>query len=92
MAHELRAGKLIHTPRWHIVRATSPDGQRQMDAAEFEKEITEDEIWQALKTIRADKSPRINGLPYEEYLTSSHMFVSLLAILCNKWMKWLSIR
>ena len=34
----------------------------------------ENEIWQVLKTVRTDKTPRINGFPYEMYLKLSHIF------------------
>ena len=34
---------------------------------------------EALKSVRLEKSPGIDGLPYEVYLRLSHMFVPLLA-------------
>ena len=41
----------------------------------------------ALKSVGLDKSPGIDGLPYEVYLRLSHMFVPLLATIYNNWMR-----
>ena len=46
---------------------------------------------EALKSAELDKSPGINGLPYEVYLKLSHMFVPLLATIYNNWMRQGSI-
>ena len=44
------------------------------EAAGCEGRIKEEEIREALKSVRLDKSPRIDGLPDEVYLKLSHMF------------------
>ena len=61
------------------------------EAAGCEGRIMENEVREALKSVRLDKSPRINGLPYEVYLRLSHMFVPLLATIYNNWMRQGSI-
>ena len=48
------------------------------EVAGYEGRIKEDEIQEALKSVGLDKSPGIDGLPYEVYLRLSHMFVPLL--------------
>ena len=53
--------------------------------------ITEDEVRKAMKSIGLDKSPGIDGLPYEVYLRLSHMFAPLLATIFNNWMRQGSI-
>ena len=63
-----------------------------IEAAGCEGRIKEDEIWEALRSVGLDKSPGIDGLPYEVYLRLSHMFVPLLATIYNKWMRQGSIR
>ena len=60
-------------------------------AAGWEGGIKEDEIREALKSVGLDKSPGIDGLPYEVYLRLSHMFVPLLATIHNNWMRQGSI-
>ena len=52
-----------------------------------EGHIMENEVREALKLVGLDKSPRINGLPYEVYLRLSHMFITLLATIYNNWMR-----
>ena len=61
------------------------------EAAGCEGRIKEEEIREALKSVGLDKSPRINGLPYEVYLRLSHMFVLLLATIYDNWMNQGSI-
>ena len=61
------------------------------EAARCEGRIKEEEIWEALKSVGLDKSPGIDGLPYEVYLRLSRMFVSLLATIYNNWMRQGSI-
>ena len=50
-----------------------------METAGCERRKTEEEVQQVLKTVGADKSPRIDGLLYKVYLRRLHMFVPLLA-------------
>ena len=57
------------------------------EAAGCEGRIKEEEIREALKSVGLDKSPRIDGLPYEVYLRLSHMFVPLLATIYDNWMR-----
>ena len=57
------------------------------EAAGCEGRIKEEEIRVALKSVGLDKSPGIDGLPYEVYLRLSHMFVPLLATTYNNWMR-----
>ena len=57
------------------------------EAAGCEGRIKEEEIRDALKSVGLDKSPGIDGLPYEVYLRLSHMFVPLLATIYNNWMR-----
>ena len=47
------------------------------EAARCEECVTEDEIRLMLKTVGTDKTPTIDGLPYEVYLRLSHMFFYL---------------
>ena len=54
------------------------------EAAGCEGCIKEEEIRVALRSVGLDKSPGIDGLPYEVYLRLSHMFVPLLATI---WMR-----
>ena len=61
------------------------------EAAGCEGRIKEEEIREALKSVGLDKSPRIDGLPYEVYLRLSHMFVPLLATIYDNWMRQGSI-
>ena len=57
------------------------------EAAGCEGRIKEEEIRDALKSVGLDKSPGIDGLPYEVYLRLSHMFVPLLATTYDNWMR-----
>ena len=57
------------------------------EAAGCEGRIKEEEIRDALKSVGLDKSPGIDGLPYEVFLRLSHMFVPLLATIYNNWMR-----
>ena len=49
------------------------------EVAGCEGRIEEEEIRESLKSVGLEKSPGIDGLPYEVYLRLSHMFVPLLA-------------
>ena len=62
-----------------------------MEAARCGGCITEDEVRKAINSVGSDKSPGLDGLPYEVYLKLSHMFVPLLASIYNNWMKQGSI-
>ena len=64
---------------------------RETEAAGCEGCITEDEVRKAMKSVGFNKSPGIDGLPYEVYLRLSHMFVLLLATIYNNWMRQGSI-
>ena len=57
------------------------------EAARCEGGITEDEVIEALKRVGLNKSPGIDGLPYEVYLRLSHIFVPLLTVLFNSWFR-----
>jgi len=61
------------------------------EAAGCEGRITEEEIWQALKSVGLEKTPGIDGLPYEVYLRLSPMLVPLLETIYNNWMRQGSI-
>lgn len=45
--------------------------------------ITDSEVWESLKQVDQDKSPVLDGLPYEMYLRQSPVFVLLLALIYN---------
>ena len=47
--------------------------------------VTEYEARNALKQVGLNKSPGLDGLPYEVYLRMSHMFVSILKDMFNHW-------
>ena len=57
------------------------------EAAGCEGRIKKEEIREALMSVGLDKSPGIDGLPYEVYLRLSHMFVPLLATIYDNWMR-----
>ncbi len=57
------------------------------EAAGCEGLIKEEEIRVALKSVGLDKSPGIDGLPYEAYLRLSPMSVPLLATIYNNWLR-----
>ena len=48
------------------------------EAASCEGVVTECEVRDALKQVGLNKSPGLDGLPYEVYLRMSHMFVPIL--------------
>ena len=56
-----------------------------MGAAGCEGLITESEVCDALKQVSLNKSPGLDGLPYEEYTRMSHMFVPILADVFSHW-------
>ena len=47
--------------------------------------VTECKVCSALKQVGLNKSPRLDGLPYEVYLRMSHMFVPILTDVFNHW-------
>ena len=55
------------------------------EAASCEGVVTECEIRDALKQVGLNKSPGLDGLPYEVYLRMSHMFVPILTDVFNYW-------
>ena len=48
------------------------------EAANCEGVVTECEVRDTLKQVGLNKSPGLDGLPYEVYLSMSHMFVPIL--------------
>ena len=46
--------------------------------------VTECEVCDALKQVGLNKSPILNGLPYEVYLRLPHMFVPILTDMFNQ--------
>ena len=55
------------------------------EAASCEGVITACEVRDALKQVGLNKSPGLDGLPYEVYLRMSHMFVPILIDMFNHW-------
>ena len=55
------------------------------EAASCEGVVTEREVRDALKQVGLNKSPGLDGLPYEVYLRMSHMFVPILTDMFNHW-------
>ena len=55
------------------------------EAASCEGVVTECEVHDALKQVGFNKSPGLDGLPYEVYLRMSHMFVPILTDMFNHW-------
>ena len=55
-------------------------------AASCEGAVTECEVRSALKQVGLNKSPGLNGLPYEVYLRMSHMFAPFLKDVFNHWL------
>ena len=55
------------------------------ESARCEGVITESEVRAALRTVANNKSPGLDGLPYELYLRLSHLFVPILTDVFNHW-------
>ena len=55
------------------------------EAAICEGVVTECEVCDVLKQVGLNKSPGLDGLPYEVYLRMSHMFVPILTDVFNHW-------
>ena len=56
-----------------------------LGAASCEGVITECEVRDALKQVGLNKSPGLDGLPYEVYLRLPHMFGPILTDMFNHW-------
>ena len=57
----------------------------EVEAASCEGVGTELEVRDALKQVGLNKSPRLDGLPYDLYLRLPHMFVPILTDMFNHW-------
>ena len=55
------------------------------EVASCEGVVTECEVRDSLKQVGLNKSPGLDGLPYEVYMRLSHMFVSILTDMFNHW-------
>ena len=55
------------------------------EAASCEGVVTECEVRDVLKQVGLNKSPGLDGLPYEVYFRMSHMFVPILTDMFNHW-------
>ena len=55
------------------------------EAVSCEGGITECEVRDALKQVGLNKSPGLDGLPYEVYLRLPHIFVPILTDMFNHW-------
>ena len=55
------------------------------EAASYEGVVTECEVHDALKQVGLNKSPGLDGLPFEVYLRMSHMFIPILTDMFNHW-------
>ena len=55
------------------------------EATSCEGVVTECEVRDALKQVGLNKSPGLDGLPYEVYLRLLHMFVPILTDMFNHW-------
>ena len=55
------------------------------EAASCEGVVTECKVRDALKQVGLNKSPGLDGLPYDVYLRMSHMFVPILTDMFNHW-------
>ena len=58
---------------------------REAEAARCEGVVTECEVRDALKMVGLNKSPGLDGLPYEVYLRLPHMLVPILTSKFNLW-------
>ena len=55
------------------------------ETASSEGVVTECEVRDTLKQVGLNKSPGLDGLPYEVYLRMSHMFVPILTDMFSHW-------
>ena len=58
----------------------------EVEAASCEGAVTECEVYSAMKQVGLNKSPGLDGLPYEVYLRMSHMFSPILTNVFNHWL------
>ena len=58
---------------------------REAEAASCEGLITECKVRDASKQVGLNKSPGLDGLPYEIYLSMSHVFVPILTDVFKRW-------
>ena len=58
----------------------------EAEAASCEGAVTECEVRSAMKQVGLNKSPGLDGLPYEVYLRMSHMFAPILTNVFNHWL------
>ena len=57
----------------------------EVEAASCKGMVTECEVCSVLKQVSHNKSPELDGLPYEVYLRMLHMFVPILTDVFNHW-------
>ena len=57
----------------------------EAEAASCEGVITECEVPNALKQVGLNKSPGLDGFPYEVYMRMSHIFVRIQTDMLNHW-------
>ena len=57
----------------------------EAEAASCESVVTECKVRDVLQQVGFNKSPELDGLPYEVYLKMSHMFVPILTDMFNHW-------
>ena len=58
----------------------------EAEAASCEGAVTECEVRSAMKQVGLNKSPGLDGLPYEVYLRMLHMFAPILTNVFNHWL------
>ena len=58
----------------------------EAEAASYEGAVTECEVRSAMKQVGLNKSPVLDGLPYEVYLRMSYMFAPILTNVFNHWL------
>ena len=57
----------------------------ETEVTSCEELVTECDVRNAFKHVVLNKSPGLDGLPYEVYLRMSHIFVSILTDMFNYW-------
>ena len=57
----------------------------EVEAAHYKSVITECEVHDVLKQVSLNKSPGLDGVPYEVYLRLLQMFVPILTDVFNHW-------
>ena len=76
----LPAALISRSGSFVAISPTSP-----AEAASCEGVVTECKVRDALKQVSLNKSPGLDGLPYEVYLRMLHMFVPILTDMFNHW-------